>query len=263
MPALREIHPAAEQNIIATAEELREESALLDSALQRGARAQRRGRRSAGGGVLGAGRPAGSAAASGPAPPGRAGGGRPRSARPGARCRVGAPGARPRQLLHRSARRSAGGLRVRRDPLPQARAANPIRRRSSWPCRAAAGSDRGWCCASRARPARRRPRSPDEALLDRARLADRLEVRAWRPGDRMRPIGLDGTKSSPGPVHRSEDPALAALARCRSCCRPGRSPGSAGWRSRRTSRRRRREATSCAWRPGPCAVGAPGRVVSA
>jgi tRNA(Ile)-lysidine synthase len=37
--------------------------------------------------------------------------------------------------------------------------------------------------------------SPDEPLLDADRLADRLTVRAWRDGDRMQPLGLDGTKS--------------------------------------------------------------------
>jgi tRNA(Ile)-lysidine synthase len=37
--------------------------------------------------------------------------------------------------------------------------------------------------------------SPDEPLLDADRLADRLTVRSWRDGDRMQPLGLDGTKS--------------------------------------------------------------------
>jgi tRNA(Ile)-lysidine synthase len=32
------------------------------------------------------------------------------------------------------------------------------------------------------------------ALLDAARLVFPLELRPWRPGDRMRPIGLNGTK---------------------------------------------------------------------
>ncbi len=36
---------------------------------------------------------------------------------------------------------------------------------------------------------------PDVATLDLDRLADRLEVRSWREGDRMRPLGLDGSKS--------------------------------------------------------------------
>jgi tRNA(Ile)-lysidine synthase len=37
--------------------------------------------------------------------------------------------------------------------------------------------------------------SVDEPLLDADRLADTLTVRAWRDGDRMKPLGLDGTKS--------------------------------------------------------------------
>ena len=37
--------------------------------------------------------------------------------------------------------------------------------------------------------------SLDEPLLDAARLAATLTVRAWREGDRMQPLGLDGTKS--------------------------------------------------------------------
>jgi tRNA(Ile)-lysidine synthase len=37
--------------------------------------------------------------------------------------------------------------------------------------------------------------SPDEPRLDADRLAGTLTVRAWRDGDRMQPLGLDGTKS--------------------------------------------------------------------
>lgn len=36
---------------------------------------------------------------------------------------------------------------------------------------------------------------PDLAVLDRAALGDSLTVRAWREGDRMRPLGLGGSKS--------------------------------------------------------------------
>jgi len=36
---------------------------------------------------------------------------------------------------------------------------------------------------------------PDTALLDAQAVGARLTVRAWRDGDRMRPLGLDGTKS--------------------------------------------------------------------
>jgi tRNA(Ile)-lysidine synthase len=37
--------------------------------------------------------------------------------------------------------------------------------------------------------------SPDTAVLDPEMLSRPLLVRAWREGDRMRPLGLEGTKS--------------------------------------------------------------------
>jgi tRNA(Ile)-lysidine synthase len=37
--------------------------------------------------------------------------------------------------------------------------------------------------------------SLDEPVLDAARVAATLTVRAWRDGDRMRPLGLEGSKS--------------------------------------------------------------------
>ena len=40
-----------------------------------------------------------------------------------------------------------------------------------------------------------RTADPDTALLDAEAAGARLTVRAWRDGDRMRPLGLDGTKS--------------------------------------------------------------------
>lgn len=36
---------------------------------------------------------------------------------------------------------------------------------------------------------------PDVATLDAAALGSQLEVRAWRSGDRIRPLGLGGSKS--------------------------------------------------------------------
>jgi tRNA(Ile)-lysidine synthase len=39
------------------------------------------------------------------------------------------------------------------------------------------------------------PSGPEVATLDAAALRDRLQVRAWREGDRMRPLGLGGTKT--------------------------------------------------------------------
>lgn len=39
------------------------------------------------------------------------------------------------------------------------------------------------------------PAGPDLATLDAGALRDGLEVRTWREGDRIRPLGMDGTKS--------------------------------------------------------------------
>jgi tRNA(Ile)-lysidine synthase len=39
------------------------------------------------------------------------------------------------------------------------------------------------------------PQGPEVATLDARLLGERLEVRAWRRGDRMRPLGLGGSKS--------------------------------------------------------------------
>ncbi len=39
------------------------------------------------------------------------------------------------------------------------------------------------------------PVGPSVATLDAARLGRRLEVRCWRAGDRIRPLGMEGTKS--------------------------------------------------------------------
>jgi tRNA(Ile)-lysidine synthase len=40
-----------------------------------------------------------------------------------------------------------------------------------------------------------RSADPDTALLDAEAAGSRLTVRAWRDGDRMRPLGLGGSKS--------------------------------------------------------------------
>jgi tRNA(Ile)-lysidine synthase len=39
------------------------------------------------------------------------------------------------------------------------------------------------------------PPEPGAGVLDRAALGPELRVRGWRFGDRMAPVGLDGTKS--------------------------------------------------------------------
>ncbi|HEY8778593.1 MAG TPA: tRNA lysidine(34) synthetase TilS [Solirubrobacterales bacterium] len=52
-----------------------------------------------------------------------------------------------------------------------------------------------WEVRAELRPGPIEPIGPDVATLDAAALGDPLEVRAWRDGDRMRPLGLGGTKS--------------------------------------------------------------------
>ena len=52
-----------------------------------------------------------------------------------------------------------------------------------------------WEVRAELQPAPIEPIGPDVATLDAAALGDLLEVRAWRDGDRMRPLGLGGTKS--------------------------------------------------------------------
>ena len=52
-----------------------------------------------------------------------------------------------------------------------------------------------WEVRAELQPAPIEPIGPDVATLDAAALEDPLEVRAWRDGDRMRPLGLGGTKS--------------------------------------------------------------------
>ncbi len=52
-----------------------------------------------------------------------------------------------------------------------------------------------WEVRAELRPGALEPAGPDVATLDAAALGERVEVRAWREGDRMRPLGLDGTKS--------------------------------------------------------------------
>jgi tRNA(Ile)-lysidine synthase len=39
------------------------------------------------------------------------------------------------------------------------------------------------------------PAGPDLATVDAEALGDELVVRAWRQGDRMRPLGMSGTKT--------------------------------------------------------------------
>lgn len=52
-----------------------------------------------------------------------------------------------------------------------------------------------WDVRAELRPGPVEPAGPDIATLDAAALGSRVQVRAWREGDRMRPLGLGGTKT--------------------------------------------------------------------
>jgi tRNA(Ile)-lysidine synthase len=195
LPALREIHPGVDRNVLATAEQLAEEAELLEEAVSEAAE---------------------QIATAGPAP-----------ALDGARLRK-LPAALRRLVLRRLAEEAArgplplraeqvreiealatrggsasldlgGGVRVlseygvlrfqrqeaEREPGP---AVLPV------PGRCRFGD---WDVACELEPDVESTDlgSADEAVLDAASLGAELTVRAWREGDRMRPLGLEGTKS--------------------------------------------------------------------
>jgi tRNA(Ile)-lysidine synthase len=52
-----------------------------------------------------------------------------------------------------------------------------------------------WELSAELRPGPVAPEGPERATLDAGRLGETLVVRAWREGDRMRPLGMGGTKS--------------------------------------------------------------------
>lgn len=53
----------------------------------------------------------------------------------------------------------------------------------------------GWEVRAEVRVGPIEPAGPDLATLDAEALGEQLVVRAWRQGDRMRPLGMDGTKT--------------------------------------------------------------------
>jgi tRNA(Ile)-lysidine synthase len=196
LPALREINSGVERNVLSTADQLGEEAELLETAIDDAAQL---------------------VAVGGPAP-----------AVDGARLRELAPALR-RLVLRRLAEEAARG------PLPlSARQVREIedlarrggsasldigagvqvvseyglirfRRRSdkepsapstlSIPGRCRFGDWDLRCELEADTKGLRELGSADEPLLDAGKLAGELTVRGWRPGDRMRPLGLNGTKS--------------------------------------------------------------------
>ena len=194
IPALREIHPAAEQNVLATVEQLGEEAELIDSLLDEAAARL----------VSPGGEPALDAARLAElAPPLRR-----LLLRRLAEQAAGEPLALGRgRLAEIEALAARGGsgsldlgagvrvvseygvLRFRRDPEaavpePAALAVPGSCRFGDWElvCRLEQGGGRDLG-------------SLDEPLLDAGKLAASLTVRSWREGDAMRPLGLEGSKS--------------------------------------------------------------------
>jgi tRNA(Ile)-lysidine synthase len=52
-----------------------------------------------------------------------------------------------------------------------------------------------WEVSGELQPAPVWPAGPEIATLDASALAGRIEVRTWRHGDRMQPLGMSGTKT--------------------------------------------------------------------
>jgi tRNA(Ile)-lysidine synthase len=196
LPALREIHPAADENLLSTIEELTEESEVLERAVDEAIE--------------------------------RVGAGGQPPAVEAARLRELAPALR-RLVLRRLAEAAAAGplpLRTGRVEEIEALAARggtaaldlgggvrvvseygllrfrsdvdgpePEPVRMAVPGRCQFGSWQVACELESTDSRSRRVATPDEALVDAGRLAAELTVRSWRAGDRMRPLGLGGTKS--------------------------------------------------------------------
>jgi tRNA(Ile)-lysidine synthase len=184
VPALREIHPGAEQNVLALLELLRDEAAVLDSAVEQalGGRrtislvalrelpaalqrlvVQRLADEAVGGLAPGAGRRAGDVA---------------------------------RLSDHGTAELDVGGgvravaeygtLRFERRSLTAAVDA-PAAVRLPIPGSVEFAGVKVRCEVG--------PPGVGPGILDRSAVANELLVRSWRPGDRMHPLGLDGSKS--------------------------------------------------------------------
>jgi len=52
-----------------------------------------------------------------------------------------------------------------------------------------------WEVRAELHPAPVQPAGPELATLDAATLSNPLEVRTWRQGDRIRPLGMEGSKT--------------------------------------------------------------------
>jgi len=184
LPALQELHPAAEANVLRTLATLRDEAELLDAAVDAA--------------LASAGDPPRVAALSALAPA-LARLAVQRLADRAAHGDAPAIGARAPQLLVLAAAGGSasldlpgglratvayGRLRIERPRPPRL----PSATRLAVPGSAAYGGGRLTCELGAALPI-------GDGTLDASALAASLEVRPWRPGDRMRPLGLGGSRS--------------------------------------------------------------------
>jgi tRNA(Ile)-lysidine synthase len=194
LPLLREVNPAADRNVLRTASELRDEAALLDQAVEEALH------RAGAGGVpptvdVRRLQPE-------PAPVRRLVLRRLAEAAAGAAVPLGIEEAR---AIERLAQRGGsgvvdlgGGLRATleyglvRFGWAQPDEAAPPAVALPIPGRCRFGE---WEVVSETGPGGGDLGSLDEPRLDAGRLAEVLTVRGWREGDRMRPLGLNGTKS--------------------------------------------------------------------
>ena len=191
LPALREIHPAAEQNILATAAELRDEAAVLEGAVDAALADSGAG-------------PAGVEAArlARLAPPLRrlvlrrlaeqaAGGPLPIGADRVEELERLATGGGTREIdlgegVTAVAEYGVIRFRRRQEELPLSPVELPV------PGRAIFGA---WEVSSELEQAGSSIGSLDEPVFDRDLLAGPLTVRSWQEGDRLSPLGLGGSKS--------------------------------------------------------------------
>ena len=169
--------------------------------------------------------------------------GRSPSAPPGAQVALGR--ARAAEIVRLAGTPEGGDGRARRRPAsPSASpgfvrfargAESTPRPEPVAPAAPRAGADRRLGGARRASPrARSSPPARSSRRSTPRRSTGAIEVRTWREGDRIRPLGMSGTKTL-----RTCSPTAACRARCAARCRSSRStarsPGSPASPSRRTS----------------------------
>jgi len=193
LPVLREIGPAAERNVAETRAELAEEAALLDRVVLEE--------------LAAAGSDAGSVAVSADRIAGWEPGLRRLALRALAERACGRPvalgRARAAEILRLAGRPEGGAVELGGGVAALCESghvrfvagaidAAPSPVALGLPGRARVGA---WEVRAELHPAPVEPAGPDLATLDAATLDGTLEVRTWRDGDRMRPLGMRGTKT--------------------------------------------------------------------